>query len=180
VKPRPRPTLKGELIKLKEVWFAGVHSDVGGGYADSELSMIPLRWMLQEAMMAHLAVDPVKSQLALHSVGSQPVVVCTAKLHNSLTPGWWLGEFWPKVVSHRVSADGVTPEVWRRWIRLNLFRRRVVPEGAWLHASIFERMKLVPEYNPRNLPAVHETEPDAQSDPVPPVVPATDAPGLSA
>ena len=33
---------------LKQVWFAGVHSDVGGGYADSDaLSNITLNWMIQ-------------------------------------------------------------------------------------------------------------------------------------
>src|SRR5450756_740209 len=33
---------------LKQVWFAGVHSDVGGSYAEAEsgLSKIALRWML--------------------------------------------------------------------------------------------------------------------------------------
>jgi hypothetical protein len=30
------------------VWFAGVHSDVGGGYANCGLSDIALEWMLQE------------------------------------------------------------------------------------------------------------------------------------
>lgn len=34
---------------IKQVWFAGAHSDVGGGYAGSTLSTIPLRWMMQEA-----------------------------------------------------------------------------------------------------------------------------------
>ncbi len=40
-------------MDLQQVWFAGVHSDVGGGYkADKRgrlLSDIPLEWMLQEA-----------------------------------------------------------------------------------------------------------------------------------
>lgn len=33
---------------LKQVWFAGVHSDVGGGYDDSDdLATISLNWMMQ-------------------------------------------------------------------------------------------------------------------------------------
>lgn len=34
----------------KEVWFAGSHGDVGGGYAekDSALVKIPLHWMIAE------------------------------------------------------------------------------------------------------------------------------------
>ncbi len=34
--------------RVREVWFAGVHSDVGGGYPDDELARVPLMWMLEE------------------------------------------------------------------------------------------------------------------------------------
>ncbi|MCK1477246.1 DUF2235 domain-containing protein [Bradyrhizobium sp. 197] len=33
---------------VKEVWFAGVHSDIGGGYPDSTLSFVPLVWMAEQ------------------------------------------------------------------------------------------------------------------------------------
>ena len=33
---------------VKEVWFAGVHSDIGGGYPDDQLAHIPLVWMMEE------------------------------------------------------------------------------------------------------------------------------------
>ncbi len=35
--------------RLKQVWFSGVHTDVGGGYAEEELSNISLCWMIKEA-----------------------------------------------------------------------------------------------------------------------------------
>ena len=35
--------------RIKEVWFAGVHSDVGGGYPDCELALVPCVWMAEEA-----------------------------------------------------------------------------------------------------------------------------------
>ncbi|MCJ2082975.1 DUF2235 domain-containing protein [Methylobacterium sp. J-090] len=34
---------------IDEVWFAGVHSDVGGGYPDGALSYLPLVWIAEEA-----------------------------------------------------------------------------------------------------------------------------------
>jgi uncharacterized protein (DUF2235 family) len=34
--------------RVLEVWFAGVHSDIGGGYPDSQLAHIPLVWMMEE------------------------------------------------------------------------------------------------------------------------------------
>jgi uncharacterized protein (DUF2235 family) len=42
---------------LKEVWFAGVHTDVGGQYPDHRLSDIALGWIADEAMAAGLRVD---------------------------------------------------------------------------------------------------------------------------
>ncbi len=34
--------------RIEQVWFSGVHSDVGGGYPMNELSLVPLDWMLQK------------------------------------------------------------------------------------------------------------------------------------
>lgn len=34
--------------RLSQVWFSGVHSDVGGGYPDESLSYISLLWMMDE------------------------------------------------------------------------------------------------------------------------------------
>lgn len=33
---------------VREVWFAGVHSDIGGGYPESTLSFVPLVWMVEQ------------------------------------------------------------------------------------------------------------------------------------
>ncbi len=35
--------------KIKQVWFCGMHSDVGGGYKEHDLSDIPLLWMKENA-----------------------------------------------------------------------------------------------------------------------------------
>jgi uncharacterized protein (DUF2235 family) len=35
--------------KLTQVWFAGAHANVGGGYPDDGLSYVSLRWMINEA-----------------------------------------------------------------------------------------------------------------------------------
>lgn len=34
---------------VEQAWFPGVHSDVGGGYADNRLSRLPLDWMVRRA-----------------------------------------------------------------------------------------------------------------------------------
>jgi hypothetical protein len=42
---------------LEQVWFAGAHSDVGGGYPEPELAEIPLLWMIDRARARGLAFD---------------------------------------------------------------------------------------------------------------------------
>jgi uncharacterized protein (DUF2235 family) len=46
--------------RIQEVWFAGDHSDVGGGHADDDniLAKAPFDWMLGEARLAGLDVAP--------------------------------------------------------------------------------------------------------------------------
>jgi uncharacterized protein (DUF2235 family) len=43
---------------LEQSWFAGVHSNVGGGYEDTGLSDITLYWMATRAEQCGLALDP--------------------------------------------------------------------------------------------------------------------------
>ena len=44
---------------ILQVWFAGVHADIGGGYPEREsgISKFPLLWMMDEAEQAGLAMD---------------------------------------------------------------------------------------------------------------------------
>lgn len=42
---------------IRQVWFAGAHSDVGGGYTNRHLADIPLAWMAQEAEASGLKLD---------------------------------------------------------------------------------------------------------------------------
>jgi len=43
---------------LEQSWFAGVHSNVGGGYENTGLSDIALHWMAARAQARGLALDP--------------------------------------------------------------------------------------------------------------------------
>ncbi len=42
---------------LEQRWFAGSHSNIGGGYVHDGLANIPFRWLLNEAEACGLAVD---------------------------------------------------------------------------------------------------------------------------
>jgi hypothetical protein len=57
-----------------QVWFSGVHSDVGGSYKEhaSGLSKITLEWMLIKAKKAGLGVEDAKARVVL---GQVPIVL---------------------------------------------------------------------------------------------------------
>jgi uncharacterized protein (DUF2235 family) len=61
-----------EDARVKQVWFEGAHSDVGGGYRETGLSDTALLWMAREAHEAGLVFD---AQLLNHYVnsGSDPI-----------------------------------------------------------------------------------------------------------
>ncbi len=51
-------TNRGPEEGVEQMWFVGVHSNVGGGYADSGLADIAFEWMRQKAEACGLALDP--------------------------------------------------------------------------------------------------------------------------
>ena len=53
----PAAVARGQ--ELEQVWFAGVHSDVGGGYLETGLADITLAWMLGRARDRGLGFEPV-------------------------------------------------------------------------------------------------------------------------
>ncbi|SIR85707.1 DUF2235 domain-containing protein [Williamsia sterculiae] len=79
--PTPPGTAAPETPDVKQVWFDGVHSDVGGGYADCGLSDTVLRWILGEAAVCGLVIDD-----DLLAIVAPPDGVLV--LHDSMT-GWY-------------------------------------------------------------------------------------------
>lgn len=52
-----------EDTRLNQVWFAGVHSNVGGGYPKHGLSLVTLDWMMERAREAGLRFSRLDSSL---------------------------------------------------------------------------------------------------------------------
>ena len=55
--PEEPPGSPSEDERVKQVWFEGAHSDVGGGYRETGLSDTSLLWMAREAHDAGLVFD---------------------------------------------------------------------------------------------------------------------------
>jgi uncharacterized protein (DUF2235 family) len=69
---------------LDQVWFAGVHSDVGGSYAEAGLSNITLQWMFRQGLARGLRLKPG----TLDNPNFQPNPGDV--LHRSRVQGWRL------------------------------------------------------------------------------------------
>lgn len=52
------PTLCNKANHVEEVWFAGVHADLGGGYRHNQLSKIPMAYMLDK-LQATVSENPI-------------------------------------------------------------------------------------------------------------------------
>ena len=65
---------------IKQVWFCGMHTDVGGGYDEQELSDIPFSWMKEMAVNHGLLIYSSNSI----SINGNP----NGYMHNSRGEGW--------------------------------------------------------------------------------------------
>lgn len=150
---RFRPAEK-EDQDIEQRWFAGVHSDVGGGYRENEsaLSKIPLIWMIGEAKKAGLRVTEANLRKFAHGErGNEEehrysVPDPGGAMHRSLTWGWKPLEIIPKRIKYRE---------WRRrslfGFYLPLAEPRQVGSGHVIDESVRQRVRLDPSYKPANL-----------------------------
>jgi uncharacterized protein (DUF2235 family) len=159
-------THSGTAQDIKQVWFAGVHSDVGGGYPEEEsgLAKFPLEWMIEEAAAHGLEINRAAQRRIVfgenQTTGRIRYVVpdAAAAQHESLTTFWNIVEWIPKAVK------------WREWPRPE-FLGCYVPRGEprmiaaqephaapVLHRSVIERMEKMPAYRPVNLPEKYTVE----------------------
>jgi len=84
---------------VQEVWFAGYHSDVGGGHEESEsgLARYSLEWMLDEAEKAGLLLDAGGRNAVLPKPPADPATQDKwFKAHPSHTGVWSVSEHLPR------------------------------------------------------------------------------------
>lgn len=123
----------GKDERIKQVWFAGAHSNVGGGYPKHGMSLVSLDWMMNEARQAGLRF--IKKDLDFISEHQD--------VHDKLYD----------------SRAGLA--VYYRWSPRNLrelCKEHRIPAPK-IHISLFERiaagtngMNNIDAYSPGNLP----------------------------
>jgi uncharacterized protein (DUF2235 family) len=163
---------------IRQVWFAGVHCDVGGGYLETESgpSKFPLLWMIEQATAAGLRVDPSMVDHLCWGTprrGSNHIYLppsATAPLHDSMNAAWEILEWLPKEQKYREWPANHGVHGWY----LPRSEPRFIPEEAIIHQSVIDR-KANTSYQPVNMPRSFTVEPD----PVPPPLPPPPSPPSS-
>jgi len=121
---------------VKEVWFEGCHSDVGGGQTEAAGSLYKhsLEWMVREAKHHELKIDDeaLKTCLDVPAGPSRKV--------ESLSGWWHLAELAP-----RLHLQNQYPPAWRRWPTVGRWRGRTLSNyhregGLRVHESVPERL----------------------------------------
>jgi uncharacterized protein (DUF2235 family) len=134
--------------EVQQVWFAGVHSDIGGSYPPDAigLSQITLQWMLYHAVKLELIVDMTKVRKVLGKVPPKPIPPNPLQPINKSLHGflWWLLEFLPHSYYNSVTKK-------KSW-RIPLGAPRTIPLGSAFHSTVLEKVNYDPTYKPTNLP----------------------------
>ncbi|EXJ66062.1 uncharacterized protein A1O5_10676 [Cladophialophora psammophila CBS 110553] len=165
----------------QEVWFAGGHGDIGGGWGKGDkehwmLSHTPLVWMVHEAERAGLKFDPGKMArlgCSPHSVDEfgekiedttsrqsfhQNLESCytDGTVHDCLKYGGGLPYgtvfFWKLMEYLPFRRMDLQNGKWKA-IRwpLPMGETRDIPDDAQIHISVIRRMQADPTYRPGNL-----------------------------
>lgn len=131
---------------LKEVFFAGVHSDVGGSYPEEGLSKIALEWMLGEASNNGLLLDNYRVNKYVYGAyksGYQKPDY-TKNIHNSCTLKFKIADLIPRWRFQEKSWFFQMKFDWRLW------PKRKINDNALIHESVFKKMEKT-NYKPTNI-----------------------------
>ncbi len=136
----PEVKYRRDVARVKQVWFAGVHTDIGGGYPECGLSDLTLRWMVREAADAGLVFDRDRLDTLARRCPRTPEVHLTR--HDSLRPAYRALNLLRTLRAPR--SERFHLDSWRR---LAPRRRGGADSGVKLASAVLS----TPGYHPPNL-----------------------------
>ncbi len=118
--------------RIEQVWFPGVHSNVGGGYPKQGMSLVALDWMMTRAEAAGLRFIPTVRELLreLQNVND--------KLYDSRAGLGAYYRYQPRDIGRLCSECNVTPK-----IHYSLIERIVQGTGGYAPCTLPKEFELV-------------------------------------
>ena len=142
-----RPVLMNISDRVEEVWFAGVHSDVGGGYRLDGLSDVSLAFMMKRAVKEGLCFISEDEIEYANLKGEKGEVI--EKEDVAVKP-----DLKTKVHEHKRDGKKAALTLAPRNIVKVLKDKPTSDHIPVIHHSVIERCKIKPGYRPRNLVGV--------------------------
>jgi uncharacterized protein (DUF2235 family) len=163
VPPILQGTTRGDALNrmqdIVQVWFPGVHSDVGGSYPqlESGLANHSLKWMMSEVEKAGAVFNPLRRRaifgeaitpledpngLTAELQPLYPVPQCN-DVHRSMKGAWWFLEIFPHRFYDTDESEEKLRIPWGGW--------RHLPKSALLHPTVVKLRQPGGSYDPPNL-----------------------------
>jgi uncharacterized protein (DUF2235 family) len=125
----PTIWLPRDNMDLKQVWFAGAHSDIGGNYKpDKNGSLLAdnaMEWMIKEAEKADLSIETYLKD----SLKPDPL----AKLHNSRRTFYRIKKKFYRTIDHGKGRVLIHESVKLRWDQDEKYRPKNLAEYIQAH-----------------------------------------------
>lgn len=130
----PKKTVYNKPQVIEQVWFPGVHSNVGGGYPDRSLADITLEWMTEKAKETGLGFDENVEKMHHITPDSKGL------LYNSKKGIYRISRAYNRFIgrSEKVFSDETVEDM------------GFDPTQS-VHKSAYERWNHDPDYRPLNL-----------------------------
>lgn len=109
-----------EHQSIEQVWFPGIHSDVGGGFITAGLSDTALRWMLVEAEKQGAVLNP-------HMLAQLRQDDCHAPMHDAMTAIYNLVGARPRSLPALVEKDTLPAAAYGQRVHESALQRIGVP-----------------------------------------------------
>jgi uncharacterized protein (DUF2235 family) len=138
--------------RITQIWFAGVHANVGGGYPDDSLAQIPLYWIMEEARACGLTFKPANPEAVAETKAAQDK---DGRLYDSRSGSASYYRYGPRRLARLCN------EIFSRTMN-----DKVTVAIPKIHESVLRRIQNQAHvYAPIGIPHAYDvvrTEPDAQ------------------
>lgn len=136
------PNVWDDRDGIEQVWFAGAHSNVGGGYPRDGMALVSLEWMMEKASEEGLFFSPHALQGRVEDSFGTPLDQGVRSEYAA--------------VAREITKADVDAKLYNPRKGLGVFYRyapRKIPDGSKLHVSVYQRIRRGTErYAPLKIP----------------------------
>ena len=140
----------GEDTRITQVWFAGVHANIGGGYHDDSLANVSLNWMLEQSEKNSGLKFIPGERLRLKNAAN-----INGPKNDNRTGAGNMYRYSPRHIAQLCNSEirGLLTKITGIFGKNPSNKNKVEIKTPKIHRSVFDRIQLgVENYSPINIP----------------------------